>query len=162
MKLLKNKDLISGALLLALSVWAFVDTEKYNVSSISSYGNPATVPRFVIAIIFIMAVVILTDGIKQLKHAETEQEEVKPFKEYLPVVITFILLAAYVTCLRLVGFVISTFVYMILQMFTLSCFDKKRLCIYLIIACVTAPLLYWVFRSLFNVMLPAGILHWNP
>ena len=164
MRIVKNRDVVSGSLLFVLALWALYDTRKYDVSSISSYGNPAVVPRFVITIVLILAILILADGVKLLKQAGAEKvvEPKRSGKELLPIVFTVIILSAYILCLKQVGFVVSTIIYMSLQMYILSCFDRRKLWMYFLIAFVTTPLLYWMFRTFFNVLLPAGVIPWYP
>lgn len=164
MRFLRNKDAVSGAFLIIFSAWAFYATEAFASSSISSYGNPSTVPRIVIIAIFLLAIWILLDGIKQIREAngQEEKKDNRPWVERLPEILTLLLLAAYVIALRSVGYVISTTLYLFLQMFVLSCFEKRKIWLFLLIACIVSPLFYFLFRVCFNVFLPAGILNWNP
>lgn len=166
MKFLRNKDVVSGTFLAALSVWAFLSSGAFAWSSISAYGNPAVVPRIVAGIIFILAVFICWDGVKNAsaKDGDIVREERGGLwgKEQLPELFTFLLLCVYVLALKQIGFVIATAVYLCLQMFVLSCFDIRKLWLFLITAVIISPALFYVFRTFFDVLLPAGILGWNP
>ncbi len=165
MKKLTNKDIVSGVFLIVLSVAAWFATNQFDKSSISSYRNPATVPRAVITILFVFAIMILADGIKESRlsyQSETEVEKTFSFRSRLPEILTYILIALYVTLLKPIGFVITTSVYLFLQMFVLSCFDVKNCLKFAIIALFVAPALFYIFRVFFNVFLPTGLLNWNP
>ena len=163
MKKIKNKDTISGLFLVILSVAAWFGTNNFNRSSISSYGNPATVPRAAIAILFVFAVLILADGLKGKEtEAEAEKDSTHSIKYRLPEISTYILIVLYVAFLKPVGFVISTAVYLFFQMLALSCFDVKNCWKYAIIALLVSPVIFYIFRVFFNVFLPTGLLNWNP
>ena len=54
MRFFKNKDAASGIFLVVFSIWAFCSTSAFGKSSISTYGNPAVVPRIVTVVIFVL------------------------------------------------------------------------------------------------------------
>ena len=163
MKRLKNKDFISGLLLVILTLFAWFSTKNFDKSSISAYGNPATVPRVIIIILFAFAVMIMIDGLKKKNEDnKTKSKDPVPLIQKLPELLTFILLTLYVALLRKVGFVITTAVYLFFQIFVLSNFNIKKSWQYALIAVIVSPILYYLFRVYFNVFLPAGVLNWNP
>lgn len=166
MRFFKNKDAASGIFLVVFSIWAFCSTSAFGKSSISTYGNPAVVPRIVTIVIFVLASLILMDGVKEVKRQEIGGETLEQgslfSKERLPELMTFLLLVIYVVTIRAIGFVITTAVYLCLQMFILSCFDTKKIWLFLLIACIISPALFYGFRTFFDVLLPAGVLGWNP
>lgn len=166
MRFFRNKDAVSGLFLTVFSVWALYSTSAFASSSISAYGNPAVVPRITILIILVLSVLILSDGVRAMRGQATAGEagcKKQTFlKEQLPEILTFLLLAVYVILIKPVGFVITTAVYLGLQMYILSCFDRKKIWLFALIACVISPALYYGFRTCFDVLLPAGILNWNP
>lgn len=166
MRFLKNRDGASGLFLAVFSAWAFYSADSFSRSSISTYGNPAVVPRIVTAIIFVLAVLILLDGVKEMKtrpaDLEISAQKKRDAKEQLPEIMTFLLLTIYVMTIKKIGFVITTAAYLFLQMFILSCFDTKRIWLFLLIACIISPALFYGFRTFFDVLLPAGALGWNP
>lgn len=166
MRFLKNRDAVSGLFLTAFSVWAFFSSNSFGKSSISTYGNPAVVPRIVTAVIFVLAVLIMMDGVKEVKVQPADEKasgwKKVGSKEHLPEIMTFLLLTIYVVTIKEIGFVITTAVYLFLQMFILSCFNTKQIWLFLLIACFISPALFYGFRTFFDVLLPAGVLGWNP
>lgn len=159
MRLIKNKDIVSGLFLLIVSVALFSNTNMFNNSSISSYGNPATVPRIVIVLLFILSLLILLGGIRRtVKDPGTESQTTIIWNDKLLSVLTFILLSGYIISVKPVGYIISTALYLFLQMFILSCFDTCKLWTFGIISCIASPTLFYVFRVFFDVFLPTGIL----
>lgn len=160
-KYLKNRDFVSGFVLVLLSVIGFYSTNKFNVSSISSYGNPATVPRIILILLFIMSALTMVGAIRK-ENGEGENREERSLEQKLPEYLTFVLLVVYVFTVKPIGYVISTAIYLLLQMYVLSCFEKRRLWLFALIAIMVSPLLYYIFRAFFDVLLPAGILGWRP
>lgn len=158
-RLLGNKDSISGLFILLFAIWAFRSTGEFAQSSISSYGNPAIAPRVTLVIVIGLAALIMLDGLRQTDVGAAESTVgKKKGLESLPEPLTFALILVYVIVLKPVGYVIATSVYLCLQMFILSCFDRKKIWQFLIISCLISPLLFYGFRAFFNVLLPAGIL----
>ncbi|MBR1918037.1 MAG: tripartite tricarboxylate transporter TctB family protein [Spirochaetales bacterium] len=160
-KYLKNRDFVSGFVLVLLSVIGFYSTNKFNVSSISSYGNPATVPRIILILLFIMSALTMVGAIRK-ENGDGENREERSLEQKLPEYLTFVLLVVYVFTVKPIGYVISTAIYLLLQMYVLSCFEKRRLWLFALIAIMVSPLLYYIFRAFFDVLLPAGILGWRP
>ena len=160
-KYLKNRDFVSGFVLVLLSVIGFYSTNKFNVSSISSYGNPATVPRIILILLFIMSALTMIGAIRK-ENGDGENREERSLEQKLPEYLTFVLLVVYVFTVKPIGYVISTAIYLLLQMYVLSCFEKRRLWLFALIAIMVSPLLYYIFRAFFDVLLPAGILGWRP
>lgn len=161
MKYLKNKDFVSGLTLVLLSIIGFFSTNKFNVSSISSFGNPATVPRLVLLLLFIMSALTMIGAIRR-ENGSDEKGEARSLEQKLPEYLTFVLLVVYVFTVKPIGYVISTAIYLFLQMYVLSCFEKKRIWVFALIAIIVSPLLFYIFRAFFDVLLPAGILGWRP
>ena len=160
-KYLKNRDFVSGFVLVLLSVIGFYSTNKFNLSSISSYGNPATVPRIILILLFIMSALTMVGAIRK-ENGDGENREERSLEQKLPEYLTFVLLVVYVFTVKPIGYVISTAIYLLLQMYVLSCFEKRRLWLFALIAIMVSPLLYYIFRAFFDVLLPAGILGWRP
>ncbi len=162
-RLIRNKDCVSGLLIFLLAAWAFHSTGAFAQSSLSSYGSPAVVPRVVLTIIMGLAVLITLEGLRRAgAQGEHDTERKGNRLEKLPEPLTLALMIVYVIALKPVGYVIATTVYLCLQMYVLSCFDRRKIWQFLLIACVISPLLFYAFRSFFSVLLPAGILGWNP
>ena len=158
MKYLRNKEILSGAFLVILSVILLFSTESFNTSSISAYGNPATVPRIILALLAVISVMILISGILKVQKEGDTDESAKPdMNERLPFILTFILIAVYILSVSILGYIVSTTIYLFLQIFILSCFSKKRLVLNVIIAIGTSVIVFCIFRYGFDVFLPRGI-----
>ena len=158
MKYLRNKEILSGAFLVILSVILLFSTESFNTSSISAYGNPATVPRIILVLLAAISIMILISGILKVRREDSGNESAKPdMKERLPFILTFILIAVYILSVSILGYIVSTTIYLFLQIFILSCFSKKRLILNVVIAIGVSVILFCIFRYGFDVFLPRGI-----
>ena len=101
--------------------------------------------------------------IKQRKNRGEEAEE-EQIEEILKpdnrkIALTFVLLAAYVLLLKPVGFVITSIVYLFLQMNVMS--DEptvKQRVVFAVLSVIVPVIVYYVFVNLFSMVLPAGIL----
>ena len=73
-------------------------------------------------------------------------------------VATIVVFTAYVLLMKPVGFIITSAVYLFLQMLILCPKEKRNSILFAVISVVCAVAIYYIFRNGLNVMLPAGIL----
>jgi putative tricarboxylic transport membrane protein len=76
----------------------------------------------------------------------------------MAVVGTFVLMAGYAALLPMVGFMITTAVYLFLQINILAENQHRKPVLFGIISVVTSVSVYYLFVMVFHLMLPAGIL----
>ena len=90
--------------------------------------------------------------------ADTEKQKQRKFLEVSRKnLITMGLIAVYAVCMKSVGFIISTFVYMMLQMMVLK--EGKKNWVLMIGASLIMSIgTYFIFVNLFDILLPAGVL----
>ncbi len=90
--------------------------------------------------------------------ADTEKQKQRKFLEVSRKnLITMGLIAVYAVCMKSVGFIISTFVYMMLQMMVLK--EGKKNWVLMIGASLIMSIgIYFIFVNLFDILLPAGVL----
>ena len=72
---------------------------------------------------------------------------------------TFVAIFIYVTIIDPLGFLLSTVVYLIAQMIILypEKLTEKKLILFVVISIVASAAIYYIFRNVFYLMLPAGI-----
>ncbi|TWT06519.1 tripartite tricarboxylate transporter TctB family protein [Planococcus sp. CPCC 101016] len=167
----KHEDVFSGAFLLVVSVIIFITSFSFEALTTSLVG-PAFMPQIIAIIMAIFSVIITVSGFKKSKSATektTTPEEVKEEelqeelivtekKSYKPVLISLALMIGYVALLSYVGFLIMTIVYIFLQMLLLSHITHRKVWLFLLISVVTSAAIYYLFRNVFYVMLPTGII----
>ncbi|WP_180994104.1 tripartite tricarboxylate transporter TctB family protein [Bacillus sp. Marseille-P3661] len=157
----RYKDIISGTFLFLVAVVLYVAT--YSIQSFTDAGYGVTfVPRVVAIIIAFLSLLVLIQAIKNAKA--NSNDVVEKDSEYAPnyksTFLTFVLIIIYMIMLQPVGFILSTTLYLVLQMFILSNFnrDRKKIILFITISTISSVSLYFIFVNLLSVILPAGIL----
>lgn len=114
--------------------------------------------RFVPALVSILIILV---GILQLGRGLQKPVEEKENKEFdtKTVICTFILIAAYILFYSSIGFIVTTFIFLFLEMniLTPSYVNKNQL-VYLAIALIFSVGIYYLFYYGFSIFLPGGIL----
>lgn len=162
---LKNKNIQSGIFLLFVSVIMFVATLSFKQLTSSQVG-PAFMPQIISALIGLMSIAIIIEGYKKVKagaeeSAPEEGEDAEGQEKnisYRPVVQSFTLMAVYVAVMPIVGFLITTIVYMFLQMMILSTKPERRWLLFAVVSIAATSIIYYMFRNVFYIMLPTGLL----
>lgn len=166
-------DLITGTFLLALSIVMFIAT--FNIEALTDSRVGADfMPKIIAVLIAIMSIPVIVNGFKREKVIESDgksavsddsevsvseaKEETDNEKSYISLVLTIILLFVYLFLIPIIGFLIATSAYLIIQMLLFSEWTIRNAIRYAIISIVTSTIVYFVFRNAFYVMLPAGIL----
>jgi putative tricarboxylic transport membrane protein len=151
----KYWDLVSGIVLFLFSIALFIGSLNVKTLAVSSIGSgffPA-----VVAIMFaITSLVVVFGGIKQAKGKDLPADDKAGKPRVMAVVGTFVLMAGYAALL--VGFMITTAVYLFLQINILAENQHRKPVLFGIISVVTSVSVYYLFVMVFHLMLPAGIL----
>lgn len=157
-------DLIVGSVFAVIALIYFGMSFNIQEAGVTQMG-PAFVPRVIAGMTFLLSIILIANSVGALKHAEIQPagaedraNEEKP--HYVPVVLTAVLLLAYVMLLEPMGFIASTIVYLFLQ-FNISA-PKTRKGLkhqgyFLAGAVVATVAINTLFVTGFNVMLPQGI-----
>lgn len=156
----KYGDIIVSIFFMALSAAMMVMAKMLPKSTVMDIG-PDFMPMCVGGLTFVLAAVLLFLSIKnfRINVAEAEAEGVENL-DYKRVLFSFILILVYVYVLQPVGFIVSTVVYLPIQMFILSPEDKrdkKSMVQLAVISVVFTFAVFFLFRYGFKIVLPAGI-----
>lgn len=162
----KIRDVQAGIFLLFVSVIMFTTTLTFKKLTTSQVG-PAFMPQVIAVLIALMAVAIIIQGVRNVKaergkKASTDvvvtKKDTKNEVTYRPVILSFALMAVYVVVMPFVGFLITTAVYMFIQMMILSDKPERKWLLFVTVSVVASASIYYVFRNVFYVMLPNGFL----
>ena len=153
----KYGDLVVGIFFMALGVVLYVAAAALPKSAVMEIG-PDFMPKVIAALTFVLALVLTIQSAKGLKSKEIDPASV-PKSDYKRVISSIILVLIYVFVMRPVGFIITTLVFLPLQMLILSPDDKrgvKNIVVLLVIDVIFTIAVYLLFRYAFMIMLPRG------
>ena len=145
---------------MALSVVMMVMAQMLPKSKVMDIG-PDFMPMVISGITFVLAAILTLLNMKNMKmrFAEIEASEIDSC-DYKRVLLSALLVLIYVFILQPIGFIVSTLVYLPLQMLVLAPDDqrgKKQIIQLVIIDVVFTLVVFFLFRYGFKIILPAGI-----
>lgn len=156
----RYKDILGGIF------WVVVATTMYNASfniraltigaGSSGLVGSGFMPRMVAIGMIILGAVVIFQGIKKLQALSggIVCEKLSFREQYLPVVVSMVLLIAYVGLMEQVGFMIMTVAYLFGQMYVLAADEHRRPVMFLAISIISAAAIYYTFVEVFQLMLP--------
>lgn len=156
----KYGDIIVSIFFMILAAAMIVMAKLLPKSTVMDIG-PDFMPTCVGALTFVLAAVLLVLSVKNFKLNAAEAEKAGPENlDYKRVLMSFILILVYVYALQPVGFIISTIVYLPVQMFILAPADQrdqKSIIQLAVISVLFTFVVFFLFRYGFKIVLPAGI-----
>lgn len=159
----KYRDVFCGAFLILLAAGLYA--ASFGIKSVALNLIKADFfPRLDAALLLVLGVILVVSGFLKAKQAPPETSETVPFWKNdgtISMLETLVLLALYIGLMKPLGFVITTFFYLIAQMYTLTPREKRtkrNLALFVVISLVTSLAIYLLFTKVFYLMLPAGIL----
>ena len=156
----KYGDIIVGIFFMALSAILMVMAQMLPKSKVMEIG-PDFMPMVIGGLTFALAAAFTFLSVKNFKMHAAEIDPAKlPDCDYKRVLLSVILVLVYVFVLQPVGFIVSTLVFLPLQMLVLSPEDKrgkKDIMMLLIIDVIFTMAVFFLFRYGFKIVLPAGI-----
>lgn len=162
----RNHDAFASVFLLAVSVLMFIATYNIQQMTVSAIGADFA-PRLVAGGLFILSFIMLITSIRKQKNpaaqAEEESDEDTEADQSVPiskksVLLTIGLLIGYVALIPIIGFLLMTVVYLFLQMYILAEKSQRRIVLFLVISVISSGVIYYCFKNIFYLRLPAGIL----
>lgn len=156
----KYGDIVVGIFFMALSAGLIVMASMLPKSKVMDIG-PDFMPLCIGSVTFVLAALLTLFSIRDFKVRTAELEAgTIPECDYRRVLESIILVLIYVFVLQPVGFIISTLVFLMLQMLVLSPDDergKKDIIKLAVINVIFTMVVFFLFRYGFKIVLPAGI-----
>lgn len=156
----KYGDIIVGVFFMLLSAAMMVMAKMLPKSTVMDIG-PDFMPICIGVMTFVLAAALVLLNIKNMKIYVAQAEAEGPEKaDYKRVLTSFIIILVYVFVLKSVGFIISTLVYLPVQMFILAPEErrgKKNVIQLLLTDVLFTFVVFFLFRYGFKIVLPAGI-----
>lgn len=153
----KYGDLTVGIFFVLLSVAMIAASYALPASKVMEIG-PDFMPLCIGWLTLVLGAALTVLSVKELarnKDKVYEEDENKP--DYRRVLISFALILVYVFVMKPVGFIISTIVYLPLQMYTLAPDDGRKPVFLTVISIVFTFAVFFLFRYGFKIVLPAGL-----
>ncbi|WP_226527031.1 tripartite tricarboxylate transporter TctB family protein [Metabacillus niabensis] len=163
-----NKDIFASAFLILFSIVMYMASNSIIKLTVSKVGADF-VPKLVAIGMLILSVFYLISSVKQqikskseaaskiIPNKENNTEEKKKIRP-LSVLLTVGLLVLYIALLPYIGFLITTTVYLFFQMYVLAAKTERRIVLFIGISIATSIFIYFIFKYVFYLMLPTGIL----
>lgn len=161
-------DFITGGVVAVVAVIMFAMTFSFKEFAGATVGvGVEFMPRVIAVLMFITAGAIFINAIrnrgKQLKVVDGEtglevEEEDTNSKNYKKLAKSLGIMIVYALLTQFIGFLLASILYLITQMFILSDSNKKKLILFGIVSIAISVIVYFIFRNVFYVMLPQGIL----
>lgn len=163
-----KSDLITGIIAAAFSVFYLSQTTTIKIFGGATGGvNAKTVPEIRGSCLLILSIILIVRsiyGMAKAKKNPTLPEQgnfIKNLIDKREVAYTFALLIGYAALMKPVGFIITSIIYVFLQILILTPIKKrsrKVMGIAAVMAVTFSTVLYYVFTKYFMVLLPPGIL----
>jgi hypothetical protein len=137
--------------LLLAAVSAFLMWTAYGIAGFEALSSPGALPMAAAGTMLFASVAIAAQTLsRRPRTGETLSRDVLPLR----VVVTVVLVAAYAVLLKPVGFLPVSFVFVLALMRILG---QRNLAVCAAISAAGVLTIYVVFRVIFNVMMPEGI-----
>lgn len=155
------KDIVSGSILFALSIAMFVaglDIKKVLPVGVGS----GFFPEVVGAALGLIAALIVVQGVRALgseggRQAAPAGTDAGTGAGWV-VLATLLLIGFYVAFLKPLGFIPTTFLYLVGQFTVLAPKGQRNIVAFVVVAAVVSVATYYLFLKVFELMLPTGIL----
>lgn len=143
--------------LLLMVLGGFLLWHAYGISGFQSLASAGAFPMFAAVVMVVSAVVALVQSARKARSMPPKGESaVREFaRRLLPGVLLLftLVIAAYMALLERLGFVLSSYLFLVVSMFLLG---SRRWVFNLVVAAVALTAIYGVFQTVFAVVLPPG------
>lgn len=161
----KYRDIILGAAMLVFSGFYLTVAQgiKTRPKLTPAYASAKIVPILLGALLAILSVICIIEGIYKMKKYGTTMTNVKAGSaqvagDAFAVLATFALMIVYALALPVAGFCLSTMVYLFLQISLLAPAKKRNLKLFAIVAVVFTMFVFVAFRIGLQMLLPRGVI----
>lgn len=146
-------EVILGLIILSLGLIYFLLTNNLpRKDTIDSRFLPYILSGF----LFVLSLIQIKRGMKIIKDGKVNKNE--DHLDYSTFIKTLAIIILYIGFLNILGFIISTIIFLFLEFIILTPDRlKKNYILYLLIALITSLLVYFLFRYGLNLILPRGL-----
>lgn len=156
----KYGDIVISVFFMALSAVMIYAATLLPKSKVMEIG-PGFMPTVVGIATLILSTALLIISLKNLKTRIAEVDANPPAdSDYKRMLISLILILVYVFALKPMGFIVTTLVYLPIQMYVLADAEhrtRKDIIVLLVIDVIFTIAVFFLFRYGFKIVLPQGI-----
>ncbi len=156
------RDLILGILLLALGIFYTASAQsirqgnKLIQRNVGTFAHARIIPTLLGILLIALAVVLIIQGFLRLKKEDTETGKKMSKVDMISIALTFAAMILYIILLPILGFMLSTMIYLFGQITILAPKDKRNYLLFAIVAVVFTIIAFVAFRIGLTQMLPRG------
>lgn len=148
---MKKDDILSGCILIAISIYFLRESNSLPPSILGIPGS-AFFPRLICFAFLIFGGILI---IRSFKKGEAERKITLILKQDLIRVLAVILLCGiYIFSIPFLGFILTSILFIVFLMFI---FQVKRIGLIILWGFLVTLIIYFVFKILLKVPLPAGM-----
>ncbi|RGZ00396.1 tripartite tricarboxylate transporter TctB family protein [Clostridium sp. AM58-1XD] len=152
----KYKDIYAGAFILILGAALFAASFSVPRGAAVTIGSDF-MPKVTCGLMTVLGLFIMWNGARSAKTFQENGTEPET-KHYKALLASIGMLFFYMLLLVPVGFVIMTALYVTAQTMVLAPREKRNLAKFAAVGIIASAVIYYIFRNVFVLMLPAGIL----
>ena len=160
MRFKRYRDIIIGLAAMALSVFylIFALQIKTKPKLTPGYASARIMPILLGALLAILSVLLIAQGLKKMKLPGDGEAKKSGPADNVAVLLTFVVIISYIMAMPVLGFCLSTAIYLFLQMLVLAPADKRNFALFAIVAVVFTALVFVAFRVGLQQLLPRGVI----
>jgi putative tricarboxylic transport membrane protein len=151
----KYGDFIAGLCVLALSVYLFISGWQLGLREGKDFGA-GFLPKLIGVGMFVCGAILAVRGSRTMRTVEVEASPYR--KNYAGAFGIFILMVLYAVLLKDVGFVICSCVFLFTAILMATKREDWNIPFYLALTVALVLAVYFVFKGIFSIRLPNGIL----
>ncbi|MGI6029673.1 MAG: tripartite tricarboxylate transporter TctB family protein [Candidatus Heteroscillospira sp.] len=151
----KYGDFIAGLCGAAFAVWLFVNGYQIGLNEGKDFGA-GFLPKLVAVGLFICCLILTSRGYRVMRTVQVEESSYK--KNYIGAYGIFIMMVLYAVCLKPVGFVISSVVFLFCAILLATKRENWKPVFFAVLSVVLVLAVYFVFKGIFGIRLPNGLL----
>lgn len=133
--------------------------QAWRISGFASWSSPGAVPMMAAVVMVVSALLFVRDTlrVKGPDAGAAAPLSRQFFRQVTPSVIVWftLLIVFYMLTLERLGFIVSSFVFLVAAMFALG---SRRIWHTVLVSAVSLAVIYVIFQTAFSVVLPEGVL----
>lgn len=154
----KKDEFLCGIAFLCTGLIYASQINKIQISKLSPISARFLPMIFVCGVLLLSILELCLSFSHKSSETTTDGSDIKGKKDYICVAFSLLLSLCYVLFLPSLGFVISSVIYLFVQMLLFAPKSERRPLRFFFISATASLIIYMVFRGALNLMLPNGIL----